>query len=464
MAFKPLDSSNMTAQIAPIRNQTASRGQRIVALDILRGVALLGILLITMPKFALPERYLETILQDLDSLNFKAAYFNNIFFEGKMRALFSMIFGAGVILFLSDKEKSGKSVAGLFYSRMFWLAMFGLFHAHVLLSGGDILFLYALCGMILFFFRNMKPILLLGAVLLITLLEMTMNTYFYNNSRSQRMAYLEVQQLEQQGVVLNEGQLNAKTEWLEKEEGYFPTRENIDKEIEIMRSQYWTVAGKMRDTLILRETKLAPFLMVDPIAAMFLGMALFQWGFFTGHLRKKIYIWTLIVCYGIGFPLALYSWNNSINFPNLVEFIESNPYKIGIYVYPIQRILIALGHVSLIVLLIRGEVFRRLFHALAAVGKMAFSNYILQTIICTLIFFGYGLGYFARLEYYELTFVVMAIWTLQLIISPLWLKHFRFGPLEWAWRSLTYWRRQSMIIPHHSSPVLQSAAPETHSR
>ncbi|HEX6893607.1 MAG TPA: DUF418 domain-containing protein, partial [Chryseolinea sp.] len=424
-------------------------------LDILRGIALLGILLITMPKFALPERYLETILQDADSLNFKVAYFTNIVLEGKMRALFSMIFGAGVILFIRDKEKSGKPVAGLFYSRMFWLAMFGLFHAHVLLSGGDILYLYALCGMILFFFRNTRPNLLLAAVVAITLLEMAMNTYFYERSRSQRMTYLEVQKIEQQGKVLNEDQLKAKTVWLEKENGYFPSKEKINSDIEIMRSGYWTIAEKMRPSLILKETKRVPFLMVDPLALMFLGMALFQWGFFTGQLHKKVYVWTLIVCYGIGFPIALYSWSNQTTSPNPLDFMESNPINIGIYIYPIQRILIALGHVSLIILLIRAGVFKRIFNALGAVGKMAFSNYILQTIICTLIFFGYGLGYFARFEYYQLNFIVVAIWVLQMIVSSLWLKHFRFGPLEWAWRSLTYRRLQSMAIPPH----LRSAAP-----
>lgn len=437
----------MTATIQPALTQIAPAKKRLVTLDILRGIALLGILLITMPKFALPERYLETIIQNPDSINFKMAYFMNIVLEGKMRALFSMIFGAGIILFISDKEKSGKSIAGLFYSRMFWLAMFGLFHAHVLLSGGDILYLYALCGMILFFFRNTKPVLLFGAVLVITLLEMTMNTYFYNHARSERIAYLDVLKLEQQGVQLDDAQLKAKSEWMEKEKGYFPDKEKIEKNTELMRSKYWTVAGKMREGLILKETRLAPFLMVDPMALMFLGMALFQRGFFTGQLPKRIYLWSLIVCYGIGFPLALYSWNKTVDFPNPVQFMESNPYNIEIYIYPIQRILLAVGHVSLIILLIRGEVFKVLFNALAAVGKMAFSNYILQTIICTLIFFGYGLGYFARLEYYQLYFIVVAVWILQLIISPLWLKHFRFGPLEWAWRSLTYWRRQSMALP-----------------
>jgi uncharacterized protein len=83
-----------------------------------------------------------------------------------------------------------------------------------------------------------------------------------------------------------------------------------------------------------------------------------------------------------------------------------------------------------------------LFRRLEAVGQMAFTNYIMQSVICTLFFFGYGLNYFGELEFYQLFFVVLAIWILQLIVSPLWLKHFLYGPLEWLWRSLTYWRRQ----------------------
>ena len=85
---------------------------------------------------------------------------------------------------------------------------------------------------------------------------------------------------------------------------------------------------------------------------------------------------------------------------------------------------------------------RPLFRRLEAVGQMAFTNYIMHSVICTFVFFGYGLNYYAELEFYEIYFVVLAIWALQLIVSPLWLRFFLYGPLEWVWRSLTYWRRQ----------------------
>jgi uncharacterized protein len=444
----------MTVQLSPSVLKPDVAKKRLVSLDILRGVALLGILLITMPKFALPERYLEGILQDPESINFKVAYFVNIVLEGKMRALFSMIFGAGILLFVADKEKSGRSVTPVFYSRMAWLAFFGLVHAHVLLAGGDILYFYSLCGMFLFFFRHAKPLWLIGAALSILFFEMVTDTYFYNHSRSQRMEYLEVKKVEDQGVPLTDSQLKAKTEWLEKEKGYFPTRAKIDQNTELMRSQYWTIAGALRKTLILKQTRVAPFLMAEPMALMLLGMALFQWGFLSGQLQRKFYIWGLTIGYGIGFPLGLYLWNYSLSYPNPVEFMEANVFDIGTYLYPVQRILLTLGHVSLILLLVRAGVFKGLFKAIGAVGKMAFTNYILQTIICTFIFFGYGLGYFGYVEYYQLYFIIVAIWTFQLVLSSVWLRYFRFGPLEWVWRSLTYWKRQPMLLPRHDTTVL----------
>ena len=157
-----------------------------------------------------------------------------------MRALFGMVFGAGVLLFVTKKVQTGKPVTGLFYRRMLWLILFGLIHAHLILWIGDILYQYGICGMLVYLFRNVNP------------------------------RYLE------------------------------------------------------------------------------------------------------------------------------------------------------------------------------AVGQMAFTNYIMHSVICTLFFFGYGLNYYGELEFYQLYFVVLAIWMLQLVVSTLWLRYFNYGPLEWVWRSLTYWRRQPL--------------------
>ena len=426
----------------------------------MRGIALLGILLITMPKFALPEGFAERILKEGEGLNFRIAHVMNILFDGKMRAVFSMIFGAGILLFIGSKEKAG-SLGRIFYSRMFWLAMFGLFHSHILLSGGDILYPYALCGMVLFFFRNTKPTWALAAVLSIIMLEMAINTYYYNRGRTELISYNEAREVERKGLTLTDAQLKAKATWAEHEKWFVHDDKMIDKNIEVMRSSYGAIAANMRETLIAKQTRRAPFTMVDPIALMFLGMVLFRSGFFSGKFGKKTYIRSLILCYGIGIPLAMYSWSIYARFPNVLEFMESHAYNIRIYIHPIQRTLIALGHVSLIILLIRLHLFKRFFHAVAAVGKMAFTNYILQTVLSTMIFLGYGLGYFAQLEYYQLYYVVIAIWVVQLIISPLWLKYFQYGPLEWAWRSLTYWRLQPILLStlshSHTAPHSSSA-------
>ena len=88
---------------------------------------------------------------------------------------------------------------------------------------------------------------------------------------------------------------------------------------------------------------------------------------------------------------------------------------------------------------------------LANVGQMAFTNYLMQSIICTLFFYGYGLGYYNQLKYHQLYFVVAAVWIFQLIFSAIWLRYYRFGPFEWLWRSLTYWKKQPMRLKQETT-------------
>jgi uncharacterized protein len=114
-------------------------------------------------------------------------------------------------------------------------------------------------------------------------------------------------------------------------------------------------------------------------------------------------------------------------------------------IYPFQRILLVMAHTAALILLYKSGFAQGLWQRLQAVGQMAFTNYIMHSVVCTLFFFGYGLNYYAELEYYQIYFVVLAIWIAQLIISPLWLRFFLFGPLEWTWRSLTYWKVQPLL-------------------
>jgi uncharacterized protein len=110
--------------------------------------------------------------------------------------------------------------------------------------------------------------------------------------------------------------------------------------------------------------------------------------------------------------------------------------------YQLGRLFNTMGHIGLAMLFIRSGMLRFLQNAIAAVGKMALTNYLIHTVICNIYFMGFGFGMFGRLQRYELYYVVAVIWIFQLIYSPIWFKYFRFGPAEWAWRSLTYMKTQ----------------------
>src|SRR5438874_7414377 len=153
--------------------------QRLRLIDALRGVALLGILLMNIPGFAMPNYFSESFKSDPTNINFWLNAVITVVFEGKMRALFGMVFGAGVLLFVSKKEQTGRPVTGLFYRRMIWLMLFGLIHAHLILWIGDLLYLYGFCGMLVYLFRNVKPAYLVLGVPLVAGIDLTAGPLSY---------------------------------------------------------------------------------------------------------------------------------------------------------------------------------------------------------------------------------------------------------------------------------------------
>ena len=182
---------------------------------------------------------------------------------------------------------------------------------------------------------------------------------------------------------------------------------------------------------------------------MLLGLALFRWGFLTGDWSNRSYSKIAVIGYSIGLPLAAYSfYQGYLHNPNheaSLRRMELVPIEWVRFIYPFQRIFLVMAHVSTIILIYKAGYAQRLFRSLEAVGQMALTNYIMQSIICTLVFFGYGLNYYGELEFYRIYFVVGGIWLLQLAVSPIWLRYFLFGPLEWVWRSLTYWKMQPFL-------------------
>ena len=194
---------------APAAAAPVSDRERLKLIDALRGVAVLGILLMNIPGFAMPDYFSESFKSDPENPNFWVSAVISVGFEGEIRALFGMLFGAGVLLFVSKKERTGRSVTGLFYRRMFWLVLFGLIHAHLILWIGDILYLYGFCGMLVYLCRKVKPFYLVLGVPLVAVLDFTAGTLFYQHLRDKRIAYVEASAVAAENKPLTDAQKGA---------------------------------------------------------------------------------------------------------------------------------------------------------------------------------------------------------------------------------------------------------------
>jgi uncharacterized protein len=301
-----------------------------------------------------------------------------------------------------------------------------------------------------------KPAYLVLGVPLVAAVDFSATTLFYREIRATRIAYVEASHVASEGKILTAAQSQSLSQWREIEKTLIPNREDVKGNTRKMKSDYATVAGYLRPLAFEGETKFMPIEVWDSLALMLLGLALYRWGFLSGNWANRDYRKVMSIGYGIGLPLVIYSfYHECLYHPTLeasLRRMEMVPVEWTRLIYPFQRILLVMAHASALILLYKSRYARSMFLRLEAVGQMAFTNYIMQSIICTLIFFGYGLNYYAELQFYQLYFIVFAIWALQLLASPLWLRLFFYGPLEWVWRSLTYrhpqpFRRASHVLP-----------------
>ena len=439
-----METNTSTNNPAPV-----AQADRIKTVDMVRGFALLGILLMNIPGFGINWDIWSGIPtgphNTKDYYTFAAIM---SFFDGTMRGLFSMLFGAGMILFTLNKKDvpGGPSVTEYYYRRLLWLVLFGLFNAYILLWFGDILYFYGLCGMVLFVFRKTNPkwLLVLGFVCMsVTMLKQQLR---WNETREKRKAYLEVVQLEKENKKLTDEQVAAKTEWQEVEKRIKPDTAITNKNLRKMRSGYTTIYRYWLPMNTDGEIwGLYHQWFWDGLTMMFVGMALFGFGFFSNKLSTSTYTIWLLIGYGIGIPIGWLAFKQGLlgyitDLPNYVDRYWANHELL----YDIRRGLISVGHASLLMLVYRSRLVPWLMKALANVGQMAFTNYLMQSIICTWFFYGYGFGYYNKLKFHQLYYVVFVVWIVQLIYSSIWLRYFRFGPFEWLWRSLTYWKKQPM--------------------
>jgi uncharacterized protein len=219
-------------------------------------------------------------------------------------------------------------------------------------------------------------------------------------------------------------------------------RKEVAKEEKAMMQGYFGVMSHLKNINVkIESTMFYNNFFFDIMIFLFLGMALFKWGVLTGEQSKKFYVIMLVVGYAVGLSLSYWvnrvQVNTRFDFTKISEIIYVDPYQF-------KRIFIALGHISFVMLLYKFNIAGWLLKMLARVGQMAFTNYLMQSIICVFIFYGFGLKWYNHMERYQLYLVVFGVWIFQIIFSNIWLQYFKFGPFEWCWRSLSYWKKQPM--------------------
>ena len=428
----------MSTPLAPTERQ-----ERIGMLDSTRGIAVLGILIMNITGFGLPNAYDDpTNWGGSDGINLTVWRVAALLFEGTMRGMFTLLFGAGALLFLQRHaaRNPGLLPADLFFRRTMWLIVFGLVNAYLLMWSGDILYFYGVVGLLLFVFRNVAPRKLIVASAVIMILQTAVTVSEWYDYRDASHAAAVAQQARNAGNVLTPQQDEAIERISRINEGFKPSREELQKTIATVRRSYSSAFAHFAqeswhfETVFFFQHGLA-----ESLGMMLLGMALLKLGVLDGTASRRVYGTMLLAGYAIGLAVNLFETTN----------LTRAHFSIGSIVtsyltYDLGRIPMTLGHIGLIGLVYRAPALAGVMRTLAATGQMALTNYLSQSLICMLLFTGAGFALYGQLERHELYYVVAAIWIVQLIWSPLWLRRFRFGPAEWVWRSLTYWQKQPL--------------------
>ncbi len=417
-----------------------AQSERITILDSLRGFAILGILLMNIGSFGYPG---DTFALQETGINRNTWYIIAWIPDGTQRALFSMLFGAGIILFMRNIERKVEGVrqADYFFRRQLWLLFFSLVDVFLLLWNGDILLDYALFGMILFTFRNLsaKKLLIAAGVCLLLMLARENRDLYQDKkiiTRGEAVAALDTTKVKL--TPKQEDRLEA-MEDMKKSSSPEKRLKRIEKnKLTLNSGTYEEVYEWRTNRYINHMVQYIFFEIWDVVLFMFLGMAFFKLGILTGEAPVKVYWWMLIIGLGPGLFISWLQMQHDIKYQyNSFEYTKN----VSISYYQLHRVLRSLGLFAILMLLYKSGVFKWLFSLMQPVGQMAFSNYLMQSVICGLYFNSIGFGMYGKLQRIEIYYVVGAIWIFQIIFCNIWLRYYRFGPFEWAWRSLTYWKR-----------------------
>jgi len=386
----------------------------------------MGIFLINICYFSQPAVLFDfpVLIGDTGSAdaNIAAWFFTKLYVEGSMYGLFSILFGASALLILDTVKMSGIhgiAVVDRYYRRMLWLILFGLVHAYLLLSPMEILFSYGVLGLFLFPLRNLKPVSLVIAGTVMVLLGAVDFVFITSASADELIGSID-------------GQISHASEIMQA----------FAQELTLYHSNY-------RDIFVANQELAASWQTInlfedhvyDAGGMMLIGMGLYKTGLLTGKMSLRFYLLLAVVCYlsavAIRLPELLVLYNSG--FSPVVYQEMSTHFSL------LARPLLSLGHIGFLLALYHSRIISDLFGGLAAAGRMALTNYVLQSVFSISLFYGFGFSLYGELERYQLLMIGLLFGCVQIIYSLVWLRYFRFGPLEWLWRLLVAMKAQPFM-------------------
>jgi uncharacterized protein len=384
---------------------------RIQSIDVVRGFALLGILAVNAAYFAAPfQAVVNPALSPLAVTpgTMWTWRLMHLVFELKMVTLFSMLFG--VSIYLVGAETDDAQRGAILRRRLAWLFVFGFCHG-ALIWYGDILLTYAVTGLGVMFLRSLSPhrlfvngIILFGfAVALVAAASAVMPI---DPAEAERL----------------------------RAANWAPPADAIARIVAGFGGD--SFEANLQTWWLFTASPFSLIFMARTAAMMLIGLALYKWGFFSGAWPTWRYATLTIV--GAA-SLAFVAWQAQLNIEARFDFVHMS--RVGQAANTLLSPVIAVGYASMLILILRRGMLRPITDALAAVGRMALTNYIAQSLIMTTIFYGgRGLGLFGQADRVTLWAIVLSVWALQIAWSTLWLRPFQLGPLEWLWRRLSYAR------------------------
>jgi uncharacterized protein len=423
--------SQQPSQILPTQPS-----KRIQTIDILRGFAIFGILLVNMELF---NRSFVTVAAGIGEpvalLDRFARGLITFLAEGKFYSTFAFLFGLGMAILHHRVEERGGRFVPLYLRRMLVLLVIGLVHAY-LFWVGDILILYALLGVVLLLlFRNRRPKTLLIWIFIFLLAPLLLNGAL--------LALVEF------GKMAPDGE-QMMAEIFDQQALSLQTRADEANAVYAAGSFAEVTGQRIRDMSFVYSTW--PFMAFNVLAMFVLGL-------YAGKRRilydiadnrpliGKVLLSGLVigVIGNLVYVILGSSTSRMVPSPELLLALAGQTFGAPAF---------SLFYMAGLTLLLQNPAWQKRLAPLSYVGRMALTNYLLQTVICTTLFYGYGFGLYGRVGPATGLLLAVTIYAIQIPLSAWWLKRYRFGPAEWLWRSLTYGRRQPMLLPDRLAPQL----------